>query len=72
MSERIIIDEEFKGLCPPLSTKERDQLENNIIAEGCREPIILWQGIIIDGHNRYEICTRNKIKFKTINLLSMP
>jgi len=66
MSERIIIDEEFKGLCPPLSTKERDQLENNIIAEGCREPIILWQGIIIDGHNRYEICTRNKIKFKTI------
>ena len=66
MSERIIIDEEFKGLCPPLSTKERDQLENNIIAEGCREPIILWQGIIIDGHNRYEICIRNKIKFKTI------
>jgi N6-adenosine-specific RNA methylase IME4 len=66
MSVEIIIDEEFKGLCPALSEKERQQLENNIIAEGCREAIILWQGILIDGHNRYEICTRNKIKFKKV------
>ena len=62
----LIIDREFKNLIPPLSRSEYLQLEENIIAEGCREPIITWKGIIVDGHNRYEICTRHNIAFSII------
>lgn len=62
----IRIDAEFQALIPPLATEERKQLEENIIAEGCRDPLVVWNGLIVDGHNRYEICTRNKIKFKTV------
>ena len=44
------------------------QLEANIVADGCRDALVLWRGILLDGHNRYEICTRLKIKFNTIEL----
>lgn len=62
----IQIDEEFKSLIPPLSPEEFKQLEENIITEGCRDPLVVWNGVIIDGHNRFEICTRNKVKYKTV------
>jgi len=58
------ISEEFKHLIPPLSADERKQLEENIISDGCREPISVWNKTILDGHNRYEICTRLQIPFK--------
>jgi len=63
------IDKEFKDLIPPLSDDEFKQLEKNIKAEGWRnnEAIVLWNGILLDGHNRHKICTKNKIRFKTIN-----
>ena len=61
---KLKIDPEFKGLIKGLQTKEYLQLESNIPADGCREAIITWNGIIIDGHNRYEICTRHNIPFR--------
>lgn len=57
------IDMQFKNLICPLSKKEYLQLEENILSDGCRDPIITWNGIIVDGHNRYEICTRHLIPF---------
>ena len=60
------IDPEFKALIPPLAPDEYAQLETNIRAEGCRDPLVLWDGIIIDGHNRYEICTKHGIAFECI------
>lgn len=48
----------------PLSDDERTGLEASIKAEGCREAIIVWDGTIVDGHNRYEICTRLGIEFQ--------
>ena len=62
----IKIDKEFAGLIPPLCPDERQQLEENIISEGCRDPLVVWNGTLIDGHNRYEICTRNQIDYKVI------
>jgi len=59
------IDAEFKTLIPPLSPEERTGLEASIVAEGCRDAIITWNGIIVDGHNRYEICQRHGIAFRT-------
>jgi N6-adenosine-specific RNA methylase IME4 len=64
----IQIDPEFKALIPPLSTEELEQLEANIIKDGCRDPLVLWGEILIDGHNRHEICTRNALPFKTIEI----
>lgn len=62
----MIVDNEFKGLIPPLSKEEYTGLEQSIITEGCRESIITWNDIVIDGHNRYEICTKNNIPYKTL------
>lgn len=37
------------------------------MSEGCRDSLISWNGILIDGHNRYEICNKHNIPFKIIN-----
>ncbi len=124
----ILIDEEFKALIPPLSQEERTQLEANLLADGCRDPLVVWpcptfeirldggatqtlryeEGryqhaideyigpttawdlddnadddrideygdtitldqwphILIDGHNRYEICTRLSLPFEVVS-----
>lgn len=60
------IDIEFENLIPKLSNEEFKQLEENIKSEGCREALIVWNGILIDGHNRYKICKQNNIDFKII------
>lgn len=66
--EDIEIDAEFAALIPPLSREERQQLEDNIVEHGgARDPLVVWSknGILtlIDGHNRYEICTRLELDF---------
>ncbi len=62
----IIIDDELSGLIPPLTEDEYSRLEQSILEEGCRDAIILWGNIIIDGHNRYRICTKHNIPFRTL------
>ncbi len=59
------IDAEFSSLIPPLTPEEYSGLEQSIISEGCRDAIILWNNIIIDGHNRYRICKEHNIPFRT-------
>jgi len=62
------IDPEFRALIPPLQPEELRQLEENLVAHGCRDPLVLWHGILIDGHNRYDICTRRRIRYKTVDM----
>ncbi len=62
------IDEEFKNLIAPLSQDERKQLEENLLQNGCREPLCVWNRTILDGHNRYEICTRHQIPYKIAHI----
>ena len=64
------IDQEFKSLIPPLSDEEYKQLEQNIITDGCRDPLVIWKGTIVDGHNRYEICTKKGVSFNTTKTAS--
>ncbi len=66
----IQIDSELRALIPPLSSEERSQLEANLLAEGCRDPLVVWKGhnILLDGHNRYEICTTHGIEFNTVEI----
>jgi 16S rRNA G966 N2-methylase RsmD len=61
----LIVNPRFKELIPPLSPEERQQLEDNVARDGCRDPVVRWKQTLIDGHNRYEICTRRKIPFQT-------
>ncbi len=60
---KLKIDEEFRRFIPPLTATERKQLEENIIQDGCRDALCVWNKTIIDGHNRYEICTQHEIPF---------
>lgn len=100
------IDSEFKNLIPPLMKEERGTLEFNLVNDGCRDPLVVWDQpstvdyckycdsdidpvagdgiwecpkcsygleempapILIDGHNRYEICTRLNIPFDTVEM----
>ena len=62
----IIINPIFKKLIPPLTQDEFEQLEKNILAEKkIRDPLVLWDGTLIDGHNRYELATKHGIDIKT-------
>jgi hypothetical protein len=58
------IDPEFAGLMPPLTAAERQTLKDRIAIDGCIDPITVWKGKIIDGHNRYEICNELGIPFR--------
>ena len=62
----IVIDNEFRSLIPPLTDEEYDGLRDSILAEGCRDALVLWNDTLVDGHNRYEICSKHGIPFKTI------
>jgi len=64
------IDPEFQALIPPLSEDERAELEASLIAEGCRDALVVWagQGVIVDGHNRYAICRAHNIPFEVKEL----
>lgn len=61
----ITIDKEFKTLIPPLSAEEFEQLEANCIENGIQDSLKVWNGILIDGHNRYEIAEKHDLKYKT-------
>ncbi len=56
----------FRDLLPALTSEEKEGLEKDILKEGCREPLIIWDGTIIDGHNRYSICKKHNIEFKIL------
>lgn len=54
------IDPEFQGKIPPLTFEELNQLEANILRDGrIINPIIVWEGLIVDGHNRFIIAKKH-------------
>ncbi len=59
-----IIDPEFAALMPRLSKGEKSILAEKLNEEGMMQPIITWRNIIIDGHNRYEICMAESLPFE--------
>lgn len=62
------IDPEFKRLSVPLSPEEENRLENSLLREGCREPIVVWHGCILDGHKRYEICNYEEMEYEAVEM----
>ncbi len=63
----ITINEELRSFIDPLTPVEYAALERSLLADGCRDALVLWRDVLIDGHNRYEICTKHGIEFRTVN-----
>lgn len=66
----LIIDPEFADKIPPLTEEEYRLLEENILADGkIISPLITWNGIIVDGHNRYRILQAHpEIPYETMEM----
>lgn len=60
---KLKIDTVFRKLIPQLPAEEFLRLEENIMRDGCCKPLFVWNSTILDGHNRYEICTKLQIPF---------
>jgi type VI protein secretion system component Hcp len=80
IKKNILILDELKSYIPPLLDTEFEQLKINLLANGCKDPLLLWETtqdvinegpadetvyVLIDGHNRYRICTEYGINFNT-------
>jgi transcriptional regulator with XRE-family HTH domain len=61
----ITINPELRAYIDPLTVNEYQALERSILAEGCRDALVLWGEVLIDGHNRYAICQQHGIAFNT-------
>ena len=62
----IVVNEELKAYIDPLTPEEHDALERSILAEGCRDALVLWGDVLVDGHNRYGICQKHGLPFQTV------
>jgi len=62
----ISIDPEFQYLLPPLSKVCHAALEADILENGCRDALVLWEGhdVLVDGHNRFEILKKHNLPFR--------
>lgn len=62
----IVVNEELKAYIDPLTAEEYEALERSILAEGCRDALVLWGDVFVDGHNRYGICRKHGLPFQTV------
>jgi hypothetical protein len=62
----IVVNEELKNYIDPLTSEEHEALERSILAEGCRDALVLWGDVLVDGHNRYGICQKHGLPFQTV------
>ncbi len=62
----ITINEELRSFIDPLTANEYDALERSLLAEGCRDALVLWGDVLVDGHNRYGICQKHGLPFQTV------
>ena len=75
----LVIIDELKRFIPPLTSEEYNLLEANLLEHGCKDPLTIWETsdkvlgegesenqkyVVLDGHNRFEICKKNELDFK--------
>ncbi len=63
---QIVVNEALKAYIDPLTPEEHQALERSILAEGCRDALVLWGDVLVDGHNRYGICQQHGLPFSTV------
>ena len=62
----ITVNEELLAYIDPLTPEEHAALERSLLSEGCRDALVLWGEVLVDGHNRYGICQKHGIAFNTV------
>jgi hypothetical protein len=62
----IVVQEDLKSYIDPLTQDEYDALERSLLAEGCRDALVLWGDILVDGHNRFGICQKHGLPYNTV------
>lgn len=62
----ITINEDLRLYIDPLTEDEYAALERSLLTEGCRDALVLWGDLLVDGHNRYGICQKHGISFQTV------
>ncbi len=62
----ITVNPDLKAYIDPLTPEEHEALERSILAEGCRDALVLWGDVLVDGHNRYGICQKHGLPFETV------
>ena len=62
----ITVNEDLKAYIDPLSPEEYFSLESSLLAEGCRDALVLWGDVLVDGHNRYSLCQKHGLPFQTV------
>ena len=65
-----VIDSDFESIIPPHGEEDQRRLERSLLADGFHdwEPIITWEGVIVDGHMRYRTCKKLGIEFTTAEM----
>ena len=62
------ISETLEHVIPPLQEIELNLLTQSLLSEGCRDPLVVWNGVVVDGNNRYQICRENNIPFSFVEM----
>ena len=62
----IVVNEDLKAYIDPLTPDEYYALERSLLTEGCRDALVLWGDVLVDGHNRYGICQKHGLPFQTV------
>ena len=62
----ITVNDDLRAYIDPLTPDEYQALERSIRAEGCRDALVLWGEVLVDGHNRYGICQKHGLPFETV------
>ena len=62
----IVVLPELQAYIDPLTPEEHEALERSILAEGCRDALVLWGDVLVDGHNRHGICQKHGLPFQTV------
>jgi len=62
----ITVNEELLAYIDPLTPDEHEALERSLLTEGCRDALVLWGEVLVDGHNRYGICRKHGLPFNTV------
>lgn len=65
------IDPDIQAHIPPLREDERATLEQRLLSEGCRDPLVVWSGVLLDGHHRYAICEEHGISY-SVHEIELP
>ncbi|MDI4634643.1 plasmid replication/partition related protein [Pelomonas sp. V22] len=62
----IVVNEDLKAYIEPLTPDEEEALERSLLTEGCRDALVLWGDVLVDGHNRYRLCQKHGLPFNTM------